>query len=655
MNYSELFVPLSIFGASDDADFDFKNMVPFVPENFGPIAGMESLKIIAKALLNHEPGDDVQRKEWGFLKQRIQLQLIKDTKEYGTTSVSMGFVQRDIDESGADETEHLVYVIGNCGINGMSVRFYKKVDGVLRAITDDIKRNEKPSPNPNILALGEFYRPLGSDKETNKLEFAKQREYLEGYCKDIRQKLQELQASNAFGCGQAKPSYYLTFITGPARAAWEKANPREQVCMEESMNLFFEGSPFADESWCFMKQKEEGYLELLAAQTMHFNLAQKGLLGDGSGSSIGKRGRILACGGVGMESLQFGSFLIPFGMSNAIKDGEYFEGLTDAVQSAIQVEISSLVAFLLQAWRQVAKEEKVDKKEDKEEYTQMDLIPIIALKSGMLLLLNSNKDYLAKVQRKAFAIGITPIFPPEIEVSMSTETSNCNNILAQTLVPEEGDVVVSKNNSLTQENETETIVEKIYGKMIEEHMQDLQEQLQELQELMGQQPMQDLKVSANESASKVLDSASVSQELTILPKDLKDLTTQERKNEDPNSNILLQVSCELILEKKEGEIPVDEEKEKENDQSQKTHTEHFQELMQSKKHFEESTGLLLEVLGGDNTPNPENDCVDFKSFYVNDNSDTPNSNQKLKTKRNRKKSNDAAIPPRRSKRNCVKN
>lgn len=433
-SYADRFVPLDTFG---------KESIVFSPElmqvsrNLGPIAGERALEVIVKAMLEFTFANSATQKQWLALKSKLKLQLIKDTEEYGTTSVSMGYAQKLLDDN--QYLRNNLLVLGNCGTGGLKVGFYKRHNGILRAVSEDLKQTG------NVPSLNKVAETIQMEQDLNEQRLftydvatlQQHQSYLQEYSQQVKRRIQGLREQRLFGISESTEVYYAAFVTGPVRENWEKAIDQKDFnkanWLDAFVEEFFIKSPFQNVAY-FISQQEEADWELLAAQTMHKNLAEHKQLGD----DIGTRGRVIACGGVGMGSLQFGSFLIPHGMSCAdteqnvnelatrVKAALYktptptpapSENSTDATKTTIittttnpalsesekttiknsteanastvlPTPIASLANYLLNAWTEIM---ECDGENGR------NLIPIIALKSGMLLFLNLNPSLLKTI------------------------------------------------------------------------------------------------------------------------------------------------------------------------------------------------------------------------------------------------------------------
>src|SRR6185369_15344128 len=121
-DFADLIVPLATFSDLDTID---KSNFP-LPKDAGPVAMFQVLQECVRELLDFQVPSDAPftQYEWDMACERCLAGLIKDTVEYGTTSVSMGVAEEyyvAADEVGRSTT---ILVIANNGTGGTKVGIY---------------------------------------------------------------------------------------------------------------------------------------------------------------------------------------------------------------------------------------------------------------------------------------------------------------------------------------------------------------------------------------------------------------------------------------------------------------------------------------------------------------------------------------------------
>jgi hypothetical protein len=216
----------------------------------GPIAGFEvtgeTLQVIKDAL-----GDD---------SKYVHIGLIKGTKEYGTTSVTMGAA---VDYLSQHPNQTKVVFL-NSGTGGIKFQLAESKNGIisLPAESKDAKEGEDV-PSPNALVIGN-YKP--------KKHFP-----FPANSKLMKEKLAEFLKENNL----PSDTPVFGFVTGSVREKWEEANGKDKAQFDNTMNAYFEGSgvlPLKNGGSYFIEQDGEGTYELRGTRCMYANLVKVGLL-----------------------------------------------------------------------------------------------------------------------------------------------------------------------------------------------------------------------------------------------------------------------------------------------------------------------------------------------------------------------------------------
>jgi len=324
-------VPLSVIKDKESLAHKALNNAP--KENQEPLtalaAALELLSVLYKL-------DDPR---WLRIRDRVLIGLIKETKDYGNTSVSMGAAKA------VDKFETCVGFL-NCGTGGIKYQMYSTEGGYLH-LAKEVK--QKNGASPGALEAGQ-YRP----KTAATLEATR--------------KLLETELESAPWKGQPNTPVYA-FVTGTIRQHWEEGDAKEKKELEGVMEQLFHGTGIRPlSSSYFMSQDEEGRLELLGSQEMYNNLAKAGQLDPGT-SVVGSLG-------IGRGSCQW-MIMRPNGQTELIA---HRAGMTD-------------LHNLAQLPQTVMSEYKNDTRRNVFlEAMESSPNPVIALKSGAMLTLE-NKDY----------------------------------------------------------------------------------------------------------------------------------------------------------------------------------------------------------------------------------------------------------------------
>ena len=319
VDYRKMIVPFQTF-----LDLDLKQE-EYVkgPRDMGPWLGFQIVRDLSIQLSRFVP-DFCTPEEWISYLDRLQYGLVKDTDDYGTTSVSMGLAETFFSDCLKRTT---LYVAGNCGTGGMKVGIYAYDKQRGTHCIKEIRMDDPP--NPNNVRLGKYVPktvPLGQD--------AKLKVMNELILKEV---------------GDQK-AHYHAFVTGPSRAFYYDEDENDGT-MLNGLKIFFKGTVF-EGNIEFLAQYDEAEMEQVAVRTLYDHLYKANQVDEM---------HVLQGWGMGAGSTQFGSnLLLDWGM-----------GSKGNVQESIHNEITNHirdVAFQL--------------------YFPTLPNPMIALKSGFVLLLN---------------------------------------------------------------------------------------------------------------------------------------------------------------------------------------------------------------------------------------------------------------------------
>lgn len=339
VDYRQMIVPFRTF-----LDLDLKQE-EYVkgPRDMGPWLGFQVVRDLTRQLVAFVP-DFCTPEEWMVYLDQLQFGLVKDTKDYGTTSVSMGLAETFFSDSLKRTT---LYVAGNCGTGGMKVGIYAYDKQRGTHCIKEIRMDDPP--NPNHVPLGNYV-----PKTVVLGQHAKLKVMNELILKEVGD----------------QEAYYEAFVTGPSRAFfWNYDN-----CANDMLNdlkIFFEGTVFEGKVVEFLAQFDEAEMEQVAVLTLYGHLY--------NADQVGKM-NVLQGWGMGVGSTQLGSYLLlDWGM-----------GSNGNVQESIHNEIAKHicdVAFELYA-----------------PYAPRLPNPMIALKSGFVLLYHQNPTFAQQVHRAADTI-----------------------------------------------------------------------------------------------------------------------------------------------------------------------------------------------------------------------------------------------------------
>jgi hypothetical protein len=333
------------------------------------------------------------------IKDKLAIGLIKDTNEYGNTSVSMGAAvehfskHNEHDQNNNNKNNDIVFL--NCGTGGIKYQHYVKQNGIIR-----IEKEHKPQnqTGPNSLKIGDIYTPskiveekridISIPFERNQLQFVNE---LTGFLSGLPDK--ENKPTSPLISLHAP---IVAFVTGTVREKWEtasKAKLNADIEMYDNyMEKYFGGFPENDQDMksderiaikipypsnerksYYMTQNMEGNLELSGTRHMYNNILSAKKLNVGTA--------VVASVGIGRGSCQFSIYnddvnkIQIFGVDKGMTVGEdqrdkLIQGFGEAVKKGFNYGITV------------------------NNFLNMCNVstPVIALKSGASLFFENNPD-----------------------------------------------------------------------------------------------------------------------------------------------------------------------------------------------------------------------------------------------------------------------
>lgn len=276
---------------------------------------------------------------WLRLRHRVKIGVVKDTKLYGNTSVSMGAAK-------VYGRSHSFVGFLNCGTGGIKYQLYSSQNGPLR-----LSAEHKPKNGASVHTI-----KAGSFKPKTVISV-----------EDTRQMLIKELAEAPWLGQEGVPVF--AFVTGTLRNYWEEASNDEKAVLEaEVKRLFHDTGIRCLNDTFFLSSEEEGRLELVGCNAMYTNLVGAGLLESGT--------EVIGSFGIGRGSCQW-AIATPEGQVETIA---HPAGMADLKG------LAGVGHTVLSAYRQP---EKL--------FTLLNSLvnvenPVIALKSGCCLLLE-RKDY----------------------------------------------------------------------------------------------------------------------------------------------------------------------------------------------------------------------------------------------------------------------
>lgn len=217
--------------------------------------------------------------DWLAVRSKIMFGLIKETKSFGNTSVSMGCAKKYFD---ANPEENVVGFI-NCGGGGNKYQLYKKNDGCISVVYEYKPKNGSSPSRANIAG----FAPGDNELKNSENDSA------------LTQEIAEFRAQASKKHAIANFPIFA-FITGKFRGFWEKKSANVQSEMNTWAVEYFGQSDMAIKPafgtmFC-LKQDDEGDLEAIGTTCMYRQLAIAGVIPSGV--------RVIGINGIGQSSVQ---------------------------------------------------------------------------------------------------------------------------------------------------------------------------------------------------------------------------------------------------------------------------------------------------------------------------------------------------------------
>jgi hypothetical protein len=307
--------------------------------------------------------------ELGDVSERLQVGFIKETKDYGNTSVTFGAAI----QIALTNPKLLLFNVGNFGSGGGRGYQFKVIRSekgeLLRIeVVKEITPPDKRTPSPNAIEIVQsakcIYKP-----EKNTGAFADHRAY----------------ALDMFHMASEAPWFAL--ITGPIRIQYQKAEAEQKTLMDGVIQLLFSDLNYNAQALpvplpggqttnsFFLSQDMEATFELMATQGMYQFLAAAHL--------IPPTHQVVASLGIGGSSVQM-AFGDAFGsnMSLLLQVGMARPEALRAMTEDLMCQLHKSRKMFLQAFEGVPE-------------------PVLALKSGCLIYWQRNAALAAVLAAKA--------------------------------------------------------------------------------------------------------------------------------------------------------------------------------------------------------------------------------------------------------------
>ncbi len=299
---------------------------------------------LAQLLWNSPPPQHIHVNRWEQMKFELMFSIIKDTKCFGNTSVSMG----------AATTQHSFANL-NCGSGGIKYQVYMDEKESIIMVHEYKPGNYTPFgkgpkfPSPNDLTDED----LNDDIMLNTYG-----RLLDDSIRDMWTKMGIVN----------QPVEFKAFVTGKLRSRWEDAKTdAEKEKLETAMRQYFGPhiDPAVGESF-FITQEQEAVLEFNGTTAMHANLC--------SAKLIPEKVKIIATFGIGGSSTQFSTESQDITIKRGMKNRQAGQG----VASHIMLKLVDMIDF----WRHMACDDQ----------------NVIALKSGCSLLFSKYPELYKMLQ-----------------------------------------------------------------------------------------------------------------------------------------------------------------------------------------------------------------------------------------------------------------
>lgn len=352
---------LVLRGENDEIE-QYLSTLTVTEKNKGPIAGFRTTRKGLTILLTYLREYYHYFTTHGGAVPRMKCGWITETENYGTSSVSMGIAVKLF-----YFTDQPIALL-NCGTGGIKATIFKKrqEDGsVYCSFKLSTVNDEAKICSPNAVKIGTYQPRPSTNIPGSEEEVA---EWAAVWNTDLQNRLllSEALKDALVAQGAQAPFHIFPFITGPCRQHWEKSSASERARMELDAKKYFECFGITGEIVSyFISQENEGEFEQIAGETMYRNLANNEVIPENI--------QIFRTFGIGQGSTQWGSdCLVPVGMKNI---------------AALEENVPNIFMKKLFAGTLTKAYEKMltlcfDQRQ----------IPVLVLKSGCALLLNSDAN-----------------------------------------------------------------------------------------------------------------------------------------------------------------------------------------------------------------------------------------------------------------------
>ncbi len=333
MDYNAQLLPANAF--YNMTNLDHNKLQGDKNKLIGPVTVYETLLACVGMLFAYTPTslDKFTIEEWHKFLYRIYFGVIKETEDFGTTSVSQGVAEYRFRKLEMEAPEIMGFINNGTGASKFQVckvRTLTKDIDIVHMLFECKGTGEEPSLNS--MRIGSFIpkNEIAKDEQTKRLN------------KSLDMLRNELKLK-----GLPLKIVLSAFITGPLRLHFEQ-NKLEQEIMEKEVHEFFQSHefdkdevsivPWNHESY-FMTQTQESEMECLAAESLYSNLAKANL--------IDKNIVVFETWGVGRGSCQMGKFLVPLGMDSSIEfkaniPAHYLKELKDGLANDLYARFKNL-------------------------------------------------------------------------------------------------------------------------------------------------------------------------------------------------------------------------------------------------------------------------------------------------------------------------
>ncbi len=159
----------------------------------GPLHALDAALTLLKNLYY------LDDEKWRSVRDKVTIGLVKDTKDYGNTSVSMG-------AAALQKGQQVGFL--NCGTGGIKYQLYARESGCLRLVSE---YKPKGGANINSLKIGNYQPKVEVSLELTKEKLEQELAHADLPWKDL-------------------PDITIcAFVTGTIRQHWEEADAEEKV------------------------------------------------------------------------------------------------------------------------------------------------------------------------------------------------------------------------------------------------------------------------------------------------------------------------------------------------------------------------------------------------------------------------------------------